>query len=223
MKALFFGSIGTLVETSEVQREAFNRCFTEHGLDWHWSRENYRSMLSVSGGRRRIATEAENRGVNVDAGELHRTKTRIFQAMMREGSAKPRPGVVDSIQLAKELGLMIGLVTSTSPENVEAVLSAISGTVDRSDFDVVVDIDRCDLAKPAPDGYRVAMTSLDVTASDCLAVEDNVDGVKAAKDAGLRCLANPGANTVEHDYSVADEVTTDLFGSVRVALMSPVV
>ena len=33
MRALIFGSIGVLVETSELQRQAYNRAFAEHGLD----------------------------------------------------------------------------------------------------------------------------------------------------------------------------------------------
>ncbi|MFT7179418.1 MAG: phosphoglycolate phosphatase-like HAD superfamily hydrolase, partial [Oceanospirillaceae bacterium] len=38
-KAILFGSIGTLVETSELQRRAFNQAFSEAGLDWNWSEE----------------------------------------------------------------------------------------------------------------------------------------------------------------------------------------
>ena len=45
IQALFFGGIGTLLETSELQREAFNAAFREAGLDWHWSIDEYREML----------------------------------------------------------------------------------------------------------------------------------------------------------------------------------
>ena len=37
MKALFFGSIGTIVETSEIQRQSFNLAFKEAGLNWYWN------------------------------------------------------------------------------------------------------------------------------------------------------------------------------------------
>ena len=47
-KAILFGSIGTLIETSEFQRRAFNQAFSEGGLDWNWKPEEYRDLLSNS-------------------------------------------------------------------------------------------------------------------------------------------------------------------------------
>jgi len=40
-KAILFGSIGTLIETSDLQRESFNEAFKEAGLDWYWDQEDY--------------------------------------------------------------------------------------------------------------------------------------------------------------------------------------
>ena len=57
MQALIFGSIGTLEETSDLQRAAFNAAFRQHGLDWHRDRETYNGMLRASGGRDRIARQ----------------------------------------------------------------------------------------------------------------------------------------------------------------------
>ena len=45
MKAILFGSIGTLIETSDLQREAFNEAFKEAGLDWYWDHEDYTKLL----------------------------------------------------------------------------------------------------------------------------------------------------------------------------------
>src|SRR5579875_2388832 len=67
MTAVLFGSIGTLADTSELQREAFNEAFREHGLDWNWSRDEYRELLRDSGGAKRIAAYAQERGDTVDA------------------------------------------------------------------------------------------------------------------------------------------------------------
>ena len=43
MKAIIFGSIGTLVETSDIQRQSFNHAFMEIGLDWYWDKNNYKN------------------------------------------------------------------------------------------------------------------------------------------------------------------------------------
>ena len=59
MKAILFGSIGTLIETSDLQREAFNQAFKEAGLDWYWDQEDYTKLLKKSGGTKRIEDFAE--------------------------------------------------------------------------------------------------------------------------------------------------------------------
>ena len=59
MSALLLGSISALADTSELQREAFNAAFAEHGLDWEWTREDYQQMLTGNGGRDRVAAYAE--------------------------------------------------------------------------------------------------------------------------------------------------------------------
>ena len=61
MKALFFGSIGTVVETSWLQYDAFHVAFARHGLDWHWDLPTYRKMLKISGGANRISAFADKR------------------------------------------------------------------------------------------------------------------------------------------------------------------
>ncbi len=49
MPAVLFGSISTIVDTSELQREAFNQAFKAHGRKWTWKRDTYQAMLDSSG------------------------------------------------------------------------------------------------------------------------------------------------------------------------------
>jgi phosphoglycolate phosphatase-like HAD superfamily hydrolase len=58
MSAILFGSISTLVDSSELQRRAFNEAFESHGLDWQWSQPDYVAMLESNGGAQRIADYA---------------------------------------------------------------------------------------------------------------------------------------------------------------------
>lgn len=61
LKVVALGSIGTLIETSEIQRSAFNNAFMEDGLDWNWTQNDYSKMRGQSGGRQRIADYANTR------------------------------------------------------------------------------------------------------------------------------------------------------------------
>src|ERR1700753_564286 len=104
MSAILFGSISTVADTSELQRQAFNDAFRAHGLDWSWSRDDYRSMLGQSGGRARVAEYASTRDEEVDASAVHATKSRLFRDNLASTSLTPRPGVVDTINAAKANG-----------------------------------------------------------------------------------------------------------------------
>jgi len=206
VRVILFGSIGTIADASELQRQAFNDAFAEHGLDWQWDRDSYRAMLVSSGGTGRIAAYAGERGVTVDAPAVHATKTARFHELLGASGLTARPGVAETIDEARRSGIAVALVTTTSPENVAAVLHALGPRLGRDDFDVVVDSSQVGGPKPAPDAYLHALTVLGADARSCVAVEDNVGGVTAASAAGIACIAFPNANTRNHDFGGATVV-----------------
>jgi HAD superfamily hydrolase (TIGR01509 family) len=211
--ALLFGSLSSVADTSELQRTAFNAAFAEHGLDWHWDRDDYRSRLGKAGGATRIADEAAARGEDVDAGAVHATKSRIFQENLRSDAPVPRPGVLEALQTARSQGWRTGFVTTTSRENVLALLGALEAFVGADDFDVIVASDQVDTPKPDPAAYTYALSALGEDAASAVAVEDNPDGVRAAAAAGVSCLAFPNENTVDEEFGEAarrvDRLTAD--------------
>lgn len=203
MSSILFGSISTVADTSELQRQAFNQAFAQHGLDWNWGREEYMSLLAQSGGQDRIAEYARSKGQDVDAKAVHQTKSALFQAAVVAQRLSARPGVVDTIREAKRSGMKLALVTTTSPENVAKLLEALESEVQAGDFDLIVDSTSVDEPKPDPAAYTFALQSLDLKADQCVAIEDNLGGVDAAVAAGLSCVAFPNANTAVHDFGKA--------------------
>jgi HAD superfamily hydrolase (TIGR01509 family) len=210
MTAILFGSIGTLADTSELQREAFNEAFQQHGLDWNWTQDEYRQLLTESGGAGRIAAYAESRGSAVDADAVHRTKSEIFQRRLREGAIKPRPDVVATVEAARADGAKVALITTTSADNIAALRDALAPALDIDAFDLVLNTTDASEPKPAPDIYQVALERLGEDATDVVAIEDNVGGVTAAVAAGLNVVGFPGENNAEHDFAAADRVTDRL-------------
>jgi HAD superfamily hydrolase (TIGR01509 family) len=210
MTAILFGSIGTLADTSELQREAFNAAFREHGLDWEWSQDEYRKLLSDSGGAKRVAAYADARGDDVDAAAVHRTKSEIFQRGLRAGGIEPRADVAETIEAARADGAKVALVTTTTPENLAALKEALAPGIDLDAFDLVLDTTDVSTPKPSGDIYRLALERLGESAADVIAIEDNVGGVSAANDAGLTVVAFPGENNAGHDFSAAERRTDRL-------------
>ena len=100
-KAILFGSIGTLIETSDLQRESFNEAFKEAGLDWYWDQEDYRLLLKQSGGTKRIEDFAEKNNTTVEAQKIRERKTHIFNQKLLTEQLMPREGVIDVIEYAK--------------------------------------------------------------------------------------------------------------------------
>lgn len=208
MSAVLFGSISTIADTSEIQREAFNEAFREHGLDWNWSREEYQPLLRSNGGAQRITDYAAERGEDVDAAAVHRTKSERFQDRLKAG-VTARPGVVATIKGAKDAGEKLALVTTTPRANLTALFDGLVD-VSAEDFDVITDLSSVDAPKPDKAVYAYALEQLGEDAGTAVAIEDNPGGVESAKAAGVRTVAFPNENTASQDFSIADERIEEL-------------
>ncbi len=219
MSAILFGSISTLVDTSELQRRAFNEAFEANGLDWQWSQPDYISMLESSGGVQRIADYAESRGDDVDAETVHATKSQIFQELLATAGIKARPGVAATVEEARRRNIKLGFVTTTSAENISALLEALSPDIGADMFDLIVDRDSVDDPKPDPAAYLFALTQLGETPDAAVAIEDNIGGVAAASAAGVTCIAFPNENTVDGDFAAAEETVESLDAEHLVSLL----
>ena len=212
--ALLFGAVGTLAETSDMQRRAFNAAFAEAGLDWHWGRDNYTNLLTLPGGRARIAAFAERRGDSVDAAALHAAKVGHFRRLVEREGLTPRPGVLDLMQEAHRHGIPVGLATTTTPATVALVLEALSGQIGRSEFRFVGDAVMVAQRKPAPDIYLLALERLGVEPGDALAIEDTPESAQSALAAGIATIAFPGEAAHLRSFPPAcrrvDALTPDL-------------
>ncbi len=209
-KAILFGSIGTLVETSELQRTAFNQAFSEAGLDWTWNPDEYKIMLKKSGGRNRINEYATYHGIKVNAHELHLKKTKIFDNMMKEEGISLRPGVANLIGYALNNNVHLAFVTSTSDANIDAIFMALNGQLSRNDFNFIGNDKMVSKPKPDSEIYLKALSNLKLNAKDCLAIEDTEVSMRSAINANIKCIAFPGAMALDNDFSAALHISDDL-------------
>ena len=201
------GSIGTVVETSDLQREAFNAAFAEAGLDWHWGPADYAAMLAQAGGERRIADYASLRDEAVDAAGLHAAKTRHFHAALRERPPRVRDGIGDLLHLVRQASLPLALVTSTDAATVQRVIESTGGLLGRDQFAFIGHRDMVEQGKPDPAIYQLALAQLGLRPEQAVAIEDNPDGLRAAFAARIPCIAFPGQYHADADFSAAAMVT----------------
>jgi HAD superfamily hydrolase (TIGR01509 family) len=226
LKAVIFGAIGTIAETSDIQRQAFNAAFQEAGLDWYWNAETYRDLLKTNGGQNRIrayrdtvggAANLENPPVLIEmtdamVANLHQSKTEHYVTMLENTPLRPRPGVTDLIAACRQRDIPVALCTSTATDNVKGLGAALSGLLAFDQFATIVTIDQIAIPKPAPDAYMYCLQQLGLTADQVIAIEDTPVSISAAKAAGITTIAMPGETTSDQDFFAADLVVNDLTG-----------
>ncbi|MBI1217922.1 MAG: HAD-IA family hydrolase [Rhodobacteraceae bacterium] len=213
LAALIFDLDGTLAETEEAHRTAFNAAFAARGMAWHWTPEVYRALLATTGGKERIAAHAACIGevLTPDAiAALHADKTARYGALIAAGELPLRPGVADLVAAARAAGLRLAVATTTSRPNVEALTQAAWGRPAAEVFDVIAAGDEVALKKPAPDVYLLALDRLGVAPGKALALEDSRNGLLSARAAGLRVLVTPSLYTDHEDHEGADWVVPSL-------------
>lgn len=215
LKAVIFGAIGTIAETSDLQRQSFNAAFAEAGLDWHWSAAVYQDLLRINGGQNRLRMWRDTdpaRGNVSDAAiaQLHSAKTHHYAHLVAAGGLHPRPGVAALMAECIAANVKLAWCTSTSIDNVASIQKALAGQLPFERFDTVVTIDKISRAKPAPDAYVYALAHLGIQASEAVAIEDSPVSMAAAKAAGIFCIATPGAAMQNQDFSGADYQVADL-------------
>lgn len=215
LKALLFDVDGTLADTEEAHRWAFNNAFAEFSLGWVWDKELYAKLLAIAGGKVRIRHYMEQSGQSHHDAEdlvdrLHERKTRIYGDLLAEGNIPLRPGVKRLILEARDQGLRLGIATTTSPANITALFNNTIGPKALSWFDAIGAGGRVDNLKPAPDIYRCVLSMLGLDASDCLAIEDSSNGLKACRGAGIGTVITTTSYTENEDFSGAVAVLDGL-------------
>ena len=120
MKAILFGSIGTLVETSEIQRKSYNLAFEKVGVDWYWNTATYCNLLTEPGGIKRIRKFANNSLSEDKIQSIHFYKEKFFTELI-PGTLYLRPTVIDVIRFAKNNGIKLGFITTTSESNINVI------------------------------------------------------------------------------------------------------
>jgi len=219
LDAVIFDVDGTLAETErDGHRPAFNAAFREFGLDWNWDVPMYGELLAVTGGKERMRAycakyhpEFLQRADASDViAQLHKAKTRHYVNYMEQGKITPRPGVLRLIRELRANGIRVAIATTTTPENVDALLATTLKDLPADTFEVIGAGDIVPAKKPAPDIYTWVLEKLGLPASRCIALEDSRNGVRSAQAAGLPVLVTQSTYTQGEDFAGSIAVLTDL-------------
>ena len=218
LNALIFDLDGTMADTEEAHRQAFNAAFLEHSLFWDWDRPKYTELMKISGGHERLAAYVETLRLSEDehtrlremVGSIHRTKSRIYNELITEGKVPLRQGIARLLREARAAGKQLAIVATTAAANVTPLITNALGADAYYWFKAIVSAEHVAHKKPAPDLYRLVLVGLALSAEECVAFEDSASGVKAAKAACLFTIVTPTLWTRRQDLAGADLFLYDL-------------
>jgi HAD superfamily hydrolase (TIGR01509 family) len=197
---------GTILDTEEPLYRAWAELWADHGQQLvvaDWQRNIGRDDLFDPWGELELRL---GRALDPGLNDLRRKRRDEIQAQFR-----PRPGVTDWLAAAKELGLPVGIASSSPIDWVDGHLSRLGL---RDQFSCIVCRDDEIPAKPSPISYLTVCERVHAEPSRSVAVEDSPHGVAAAVAAGLFVVATPHGLTSGLDFSQADIVASSL-GDLR--------
>ena len=214
LQAVIFDVDGTLVDSERHgHRVAFNRAFEAFDLPYEWDEDLYGELLHTTGGQRRIDGYLAGQGVDEAeraelAPALHKRKTEILEEMVDAGAIELRPGAARLVEELGREGVARAVGTTGSRRWVERLLAH---TLPGIEWDALVAGDDVTNRKPDPEVFTTAIEKLGVDPGEAVVVEDSVEGLEAARAAGLCCVVVVNGYTADHDLAGADLVL-DGFG-----------
>lgn len=209
---------GTIAETEDYHRRAYNDLFAHLGLSQRWSEQDYAERLAQVGGAKLaeimdwLAIPGEKRGKKKKA--LYEWKSRRFHELvvadLRSGVLPVRDGIIPLFEEIVAEGLMLAAASTCVKPVALAILEAALGERLLRQLKTVCSGDDVARKKPDPDIYLMAASRCGVDPRACLAIEDTSHGLAAAKAAGMSCIVTPSAFAGSEGFSLADAIFPSL-------------
>ncbi len=203
MKAVIFDMDGVLTDSEPVICAAASAMFKECGIEV--KPDDFVPFIGM-GEDRYIGGVAEKYGVEFDLAKAKARTYEIYLEMVPE-RLEAFPGALELVRAGKAAGLKVAVASSADLIKVEANLRQIG--LPLTEFDAVISAEKAVNKKPAPDIFLAAARELGETPENCCVVEDAVNGIRAAKAAGMKCIA-VASSFPAGKLSEADLVKTSL-------------
>jgi HAD superfamily hydrolase (TIGR01509 family) len=201
--ALIFDFDGLIVDSESPGFQAWSEIYTSHGCELPF--EKYAACIGTLGGFDLHGYLEEQSGRSHDRDALERSCNERWLELMQ--SQPLLPGVADCVTAACERGVKLAVASSSTQKWVTRNLKKF-GLFES--FHAICTRDHVERVKPEPDLYLLALERLGVAAGEAIAFEDSPNGIRAAKRAGLYCVAVPNALTKDLPLDLADRRLTSL-------------
>lgn len=218
LKALIFDVDGTLAETEEFHRKAYNETFSEADLSWHWTKQDYADLLHINGGKERLSgyiqlsqpEYAEHPELQNKIDLWYQRKNHFYQSFLQHPGITLRPGIKRLLNTARHQGIRLAIASSSAEKNIKTLLKTQLGEDAVSWFEVIGAGHCVKHKKPETEIYEYVLDKLGLAASQCMAMEDSIEGLQAATGVHLATLITTHFYTEHQDFKQAVAVADNL-------------
>jgi beta-phosphoglucomutase len=186
VKGLIFDLDGTVTLTQQFHAKAFGIVFKRHGLDYT---ETDDARYSGRGAHCTFPEFFQEHGIALTPEQVEEyaaEKHAEYRKIIRSAEIKTVPGVVKFLERQKARGMKIAMATGNRVENADELLTRANI---KHYFEEIITNRDVKKSKPEPDIFLKAAERLGLKPDECLVLEDAVNGVTAARKAGMRCIA----------------------------------
>jgi HAD superfamily hydrolase (TIGR01509 family) len=198
IKALVFDFDGLILDTEGPVFQSWQELFQNYG--YNLTLDDWQVCIGSAEGTNSFFSNLGDKLDNSFDMQVEAPK-RLERELELIANQPILPGVLDYIQQAAQLGLKLG-IASSSP--CKWVIGHLEQRGIRDHFECVLAADDVRITKPDPSLYGAAVRCLDVSPHQAIAFEDSPNGVLAAKRAGLYCVAVPNPLTRQLQIDKAD-------------------
>jgi len=217
---------GTILETEDYHRLAYNALFHELRLEKSWSKQDYMDRLQTMGGSKLEEVfswlNLPDEKFQETKKKLYRRKTELYVELitndLQTGVLQLREGIERFFKEVRCAGIPIAIGTACVGWAAERVVEAALGKTFLSSLACLCGGESTKRHKPAPDIYLLVAEKSGVRPDECVVLEDTRHGMMAAKSAGMKCIVSPSEFAKKHDLSEADLIVKDWNGPPRISV-----
>ncbi|NIP98042.1 MAG: HAD-IA family hydrolase [Akkermansiaceae bacterium] len=209
---------GTILETEDYHRRAYNALFEELGLAQRWSKRDYSDRLAQVGGEKfrevfKWLRKPEDEFADTRK-RLYARKTELYVSLivadLEAGRLPLRPGVARLFAELREGGIPVAIASTCVKWAAIEVIRAALGEEFLGSLATICAGDDVSRKKPHPDIYLLAAKQCGMLPANCVVLEDTAHGLRAALDAGMKCVVTPSELALEDDFTGADLLVESL-------------
>jgi beta-phosphoglucomutase len=204
LKAVLFDLDGTLIDSEYFHFECWNEILQETGAQLTYAEwlQNYAGVPLPTNAK----ILAEKYGISTPLATIIERRENLTLERLKTKDVNLMPYTARILDFFTGKGLTLALVTSSPRQDVDAVF-ARNGL--GKYFKVIITRSDVTHSKPDPESYNICCEKLGIAKAQCLVFEDTINGIKAAKAAGLTCYAIQSNAAEHHKLGIADQLFLD--------------